>query len=79
MTTAPEATVERNFTARELDVLFLIGHGKTTKEIAFSLNLSVGTVRAHRRNMCRKLAIHSTAELVSFATSWLFSTKRPMR
>jgi len=49
---------------RERQVLDLIGKGKTTKEIAAILNLSTETVGNHRKSICRKFDIHSTAELV---------------
>ena len=41
--------------------------GKTNKEIATSLNLSVYTVEAHRGRVMEKLNLHSTGELVRFA------------
>ena len=49
---------------RERQVLDLIGKGKTTKEIAAILSLSTGTAGNHRKSICRKFKIHSTAELV---------------
>ena len=49
---------------REQQVLELIGKGKTTKEVAVMLSLSTGTIGNHRKSICRKLNIHSTAELV---------------
>lgn len=54
-------------TTREADVLALIGRGKTTKEIAALLGISVETVGNHRKQLCRKLNIHSTAELAAYA------------
>ncbi|HKE23227.1 MAG TPA: LuxR C-terminal-related transcriptional regulator [Bryobacteraceae bacterium] len=51
-------------TPREQQVLDLIGKGKTTKEIATILKLSTGTVGNHRKSICRKWDVHSTAELV---------------
>ncbi|SPF53599.1 hypothetical protein SBA4_5720008 [Candidatus Sulfopaludibacter sp. SbA4] len=47
----------------------LIGRGKTTKDIANLLALSVGTVGTHRKSICRKLRVHSTAELVERAVT----------
>jgi DNA-binding CsgD family transcriptional regulator len=55
-------------TPREHQVLQLIGNGLTSKEIAQRLNISHYTIGAHRRNICLKLGIHSSAELVSFET-----------
>jgi DNA-binding NarL/FixJ family response regulator len=54
-------------TTREREVLQLIAEGKTNKEIATSLNLSVYTVEAHRGRLMEKLNLHSTGELVRFA------------
>jgi DNA-binding CsgD family transcriptional regulator len=50
--------------ARELEILALIGSGNSTKEIAAMLSLSCHTVADHRKNICHKLGVHSTAELV---------------
>lgn len=52
---------------REREVLQMIAEGKTNKEIANSLNLSVYTVEAHRGRVMEKLNLHSTGELVRFA------------
>ena len=54
-------------TSREREVLQMIAEGKTNKEIAASLNLSVYTVEAHRGRVMEKLNLHSTGELVRFA------------
>jgi two-component system response regulator NreC len=54
-------------TSREREVLQLIAEGKTNKEIAATLNLSVYTVEAHRGRIMEKLNLHSTGELVRFA------------
>ena len=53
--------------SREREVLQMIAEGKTNKEIATSLNLSVYTVEAHRGRVMEKLNLHSTSELVRFA------------
>jgi DNA-binding NarL/FixJ family response regulator len=53
--------------SREREVLQLIAEGKTNKDIATSLNLSVYTVDAHRGRIMEKLNLHSTSELVRFA------------
>lgn len=52
---------------REREVLQLIAEGKTNKEIAAKLNLSVYTVDSHRGKIMEKLNLHSTGELVRFA------------
>jgi two-component system, NarL family, response regulator NreC len=54
-------------TTREREVLQMIAEGKTNKEIANSLNLSVYTIEAHRGRVMEKLNLHSTGELVRFA------------
>ncbi len=54
-------------TAREREVLQLIAEGKTNKDIANQLNLSVYTVEAHRGRLMEKLNLHSTGDLVRFA------------
>ena len=53
--------------SREREVLQLIAEGKTNKDIATLLNLSVYTVDAHRGRIMEKLNLHSTGELVRFA------------
>jgi len=54
-------------TTREREVLQMIAEGKTNKDIAADLNLSVYTVEAHRGRVMEKLNLHSTGELVRFA------------
>ncbi len=54
-------------TNREREVLQLIAEGKTNKEVANKLNLSVYTVDSHRGKIMEKLNLHSTGELVRFA------------
>jgi two-component system, NarL family, response regulator NreC len=54
-------------TAREREVLQLIAEGKTTKQIAESLYVSVKTVESHRKQVMNKLGVHSVAELTKYA------------
>lgn len=54
-------------TTREREVLQWIAEGKTNKEIATGLNLSVYTVEAHRGKIMEKLNLHSAGEMVRFA------------
>jgi DNA-binding CsgD family transcriptional regulator len=61
-------------TKREIEIVFLIGRGHTTKEIASILKLSMNTVGTHRKSICRKLGAHSTVELVHMILS---STSKP--
>jgi two-component system, NarL family, response regulator NreC len=53
--------------ARERQVLQLVGEGKSTKEIAAQLGVSVKTAESHRARLMRKLDIHETASLVRYA------------
>ena len=53
--------------SREREVLQMLAEGKTNKEIAGVLNLSVYTVDAHRGRIMEKLNVHSINELVRFA------------
>lgn len=52
---------------RERQVLQLIGEGKSTREAAQQLGVSVKTVESHRTRLMRKLDIHETASLVRYA------------
>jgi DNA-binding NarL/FixJ family response regulator len=54
-------------TPRELEILKHIVAGKSNKEIAADLSLSVNTVAVHRANIMDTLGIHKTAELVVYA------------
>ncbi len=56
-----------NLTPREREVLQLISEGKSTKDTATALGISVKTVETHRHNIMEKLAIHSVAELTKYA------------
>jgi DNA-binding CsgD family transcriptional regulator len=58
-----------SLTRREAEVVALLARGKTTKEIATALQLSTDTVADHRKRICRKVNLHSTASLVAFALS----------
>jgi DNA-binding NarL/FixJ family response regulator len=54
-------------TPRELEILQLIVHGKSNREIAVVLGLSVNTVAVHRANLMHTLGLHNAAELVLYA------------
>jgi DNA-binding NarL/FixJ family response regulator len=54
-------------TSRERQVLQLVGEGKSTKDIATLLGISVKTAESHRARLMRKLDIHETASLVRYA------------
>lgn len=52
---------------REREVLQLLAEGKNTKEIAYLLEISTKTVETHRKQIMRKLRLHSVAELTKYA------------
>lgn len=56
-----------NLTGREQEVLRLLAHGESVKEIAEQLCISAKTVTNHRANILSKLDLHSTADLVRYA------------
>ena len=62
----PEPTEDR-LTAREREILQLLSEGKSSKEVASVLDLSVKTAETHRSNIMRKLKIHNVTALVRYA------------
>jgi DNA-binding CsgD family transcriptional regulator len=56
-----------SLTAREVEVVRLIASGKTTKEVADLLQMSIKTAETHRGNIMRKLQLRSAGELVLYA------------
>jgi DNA-binding NarL/FixJ family response regulator len=65
-------------TPRQREILQLIAEGKSTKEIAFTLSVSVKTVETHRAGLMERLGIHDIAGLVLFAVRHnLVSVDRP--
>jgi two-component system, NarL family, response regulator NreC len=54
-------------TEREREVLQLLAEGRSNKEVASVLSLSLSTVETHRTNMMQKLNLHSAAEIVLYA------------
>jgi DNA-binding CsgD family transcriptional regulator len=54
-------------TAREREIVQLLAEGKSNKEVAAVLNISVKTAETHRANIMRKLNLHSTSDLVHYA------------
>ena len=54
-------------TSREREILQMLAEGKSNKDIATVLNLSLYTVETHRRNLQDKLNLHSIAELILYA------------
>ena len=64
---APAANPLDELTPRQRETLQLIAEGKTTKEIANRLHLSIKTVETHRAQLMERLDIHEVAGLVKFA------------
>ena len=62
-----EFSVASILTPREREVLQLLAEGKTTKQIAVSLNVSVKTIETYRQQIMHKLNLHSVAELTRYA------------
>jgi len=62
----PEVSQDR-LTRREREVVQLLAEGKTTKEVAAVLGMSVKTAETHRSNVMRKLNFHSVSQLVLYA------------
>jgi len=54
-------------TAREREILQLLAEGKSNKEVAADLNISLYTVETHRSNILEKLGLHTPAELILYA------------
>jgi DNA-binding NarL/FixJ family response regulator len=59
--------LKNRLTPREREVMQLLAEGKTSKEVAVALNLSVKTAETHRTNIMRKLDLHSVADLTLYA------------
>lgn len=64
---ATATKIESPFSDREHEILRLIASGKTSEQIAERLKISHLTVKAHRRNMMRKLNVNNAAELITKA------------
>jgi DNA-binding NarL/FixJ family response regulator len=63
----PDLAVRDVLTSREREVVQLLAEGKSTREVAETLGLSVKTAETHRSNIMRKLDLHSVSELVLYA------------
>jgi DNA-binding NarL/FixJ family response regulator len=57
-------------TDRELQIFQLIGRGRSTREIARELNVSVHTIDSHREHIRAKLDLHTGTELIQRAVQW---------
>ena len=65
----PQAGTE-SLSDRELQIFQLIGRGKSTREIASELTVSVHTIDSHREHIRAKLDLHSGTELIQRAVQW---------
>jgi DNA-binding NarL/FixJ family response regulator len=59
--------VSDRLTSREREIVQLVAEGKSSKEIAYFLDISVKTAETHRANIMRKLNVHSVTDLVRYA------------
>lgn len=67
MLVKPQGGAETQLGRREIEVLQLLVDGSTSAEIADKLHIATSTVEVHRRNIMRKLDLHSVAELTKYA------------
>ena len=58
---------ENLLTKRETEIVSLLSRGKSNKEVATELNISLRTAETHRANIMRKLDLHSVSQLVLYA------------
>jgi len=63
----PGGSAPSILSGREREVLQLLAEGKSTKQTALSLHVSIKTVETHRQNIMRKLNVYSVAELTKYA------------
>ena len=66
-TRTDEVSIFRTLTDREREIVQMLAEGKSNKEIAAKLSISVKTVETHRATVMRKLGINSIVELVHYA------------
>jgi DNA-binding NarL/FixJ family response regulator len=64
---AQDAVAPVAVTAREREIIQLVAEGRSNKEAASTLNISVKTIEAHRANIMRKLHLRSISDLVRYA------------
>lgn len=62
-----EGTLFERLTPRQQQILLLIAEGRSTKEVALGLNISVKTVESHRKQLTDRLDIHDIAGLIRYA------------
>ncbi len=63
----PDSATRNRLTSREREIVQLLAEGKSSKEVAVALGISVKTAETHRANIMRKLELHSVSELVLYA------------
>jgi len=63
----PDSSALSSLTSRQYEVLQLLAEGKTTRDIAQRMSLSIKTIESHRQQIINKLNIHSIAELTRYA------------
>ena len=66
-----EKSPVENLSDRELEVLRMIGQGRSTGEIAAEMNLSVSTISTYRERIKEKLQLKNSAELIRYAVHWV--------
>jgi DNA-binding NarL/FixJ family response regulator len=62
-----QAILRSRLTSREREIVQMLAEGKSSKEVAVALSISVKTAETHRANIMRKLELHSVSELVRYA------------
>jgi len=63
----PKVLMRSRLTPREREIVQLLAEGRSSKEVAVTLGISVKTAETHRANIMRKLEFHSVSELVRYA------------
>jgi DNA-binding NarL/FixJ family response regulator len=63
----PATLLRHRLSSREREIVQLLAEGKSSKEVAVALGISVKTAETHRANIMRKLEMHSVSELVRYA------------
>ena len=62
-----EKKISNDLTKREYEILEIVAHGKSNKEVADTLFISIKTVETHKTHILEKLGLRNTAELVKYA------------
>jgi two-component system, NarL family, invasion response regulator UvrY len=69
ITTDVDKPLHATLANREYQVLLMLGEGKSVKEIASALSLSVKTISTYRTRILHKLHLHTTADLIRYTLS----------